>query len=145
MSMICKYRTLTADEAHRVRRDEDYLLSLTDPVFDVETAAMTREAGRWLRLALQSAPRAAGGGIDGVLTLSPAPSGAEDEGDSPGLAAEIGEEPRGAVEAAAPRVEAGAIHGVVFRFASPQSGVGAIPVTLPQVDQGAASGKGPSH
>ena len=44
MSMICKYRTLSADEARRARADEDYLMSLTAPVVDAETAAMTRKA-----------------------------------------------------------------------------------------------------
>ncbi len=44
MSMICKYRTLTADEARRVRRDKDYLFSLTAPSVDAETADMTRKA-----------------------------------------------------------------------------------------------------
>ena len=29
MSMVCKYRPLTADEARRVREDGDYLMSLT--------------------------------------------------------------------------------------------------------------------
>jgi hypothetical protein len=44
MSMICKYRTLSGDEARRARADEDYLMSLTAPVVDAETAAMTRKA-----------------------------------------------------------------------------------------------------
>lgn len=34
MSMICQYRPLTADEARRVRGDEDYLMSLTAPEVD---------------------------------------------------------------------------------------------------------------
>jgi hypothetical protein len=44
MSMICKYRTLTADEARRVRADEDYLESLTAPEVDAVSMEMTRKA-----------------------------------------------------------------------------------------------------
>src|SRR5262245_6806957 len=44
MSMICMYRTLTADEARRARADEDYLTSLTAPVVGAEIADMTRKA-----------------------------------------------------------------------------------------------------
>lgn len=34
MSMVCKYRPLTADEARRVRGDEDYLMGLIAPEVD---------------------------------------------------------------------------------------------------------------
>src|SRR5262245_43187400 len=44
MSMICMYRTLTADEARRARADEDYLMSLTAPEVDAMSTAMARKA-----------------------------------------------------------------------------------------------------
>lgn len=44
MSMICMYRTLTADEARRVRGDEDYLMSLTRPEGDAVSMEMARKA-----------------------------------------------------------------------------------------------------
>ena len=44
MSMICMYRTLTADEARRVRGDEDYLMSLTRPERDAVSMEMARKA-----------------------------------------------------------------------------------------------------
>lgn len=44
MSMICKYRTLTADEARRARSDEDYLMSLTAPEIDAVSMEMARKA-----------------------------------------------------------------------------------------------------
>jgi hypothetical protein len=102
----------------------------------VPVAAMTPNAQRWLRRALAARHDAAveagaGRALDGVLTLSPAPSGAEDEGDIAPAVAETGEEPRPA-DKPAPRVEPAELHGVVFRFISPGNAVEAISVMLPQ-------------
>jgi hypothetical protein len=103
----------------------------------VSTAAMTLDARRRLRLALQ----APGGGLadaapataqGSVLTLSRAPSATEDEGDSVAVDGDSGDASR-AADRPAPRAENGELYGVVFRLLSQEGEVAAIAVMLPRV------------
>jgi hypothetical protein len=72
MSMICKYRALTAEEAARARRDEDYLMSLTAYDSSIPLADLFQQIPWWFRLLMRitgapmpkpgAAPVASGGG-----------------------------------------------------------------------------------
>jgi hypothetical protein len=58
--MICMYRALTADEAQRVRSDEDYLMSLTAPVVDAVSMEMARKAMARIPAGIRSILQASG-------------------------------------------------------------------------------------
>jgi hypothetical protein len=104
----------------------------------VPAVAMTPDARRWLRLAMQ-APRdaaaadATGGAIDGVLTLSRAPSFTDDDGDAAQKSPRTEEELRAAMAEKAAQAVAAEVGEVLFRFHSQGNRVEAIPVVLPRV------------